>query len=149
VTGGSIALPATPARVRMVELVTAAVERGRARGLVAKTVYLNAIDAMACGLTFNPAGIGGDPPRVLGLEVRRCKGKSKVVARGGFDLSIPAIVPNAATMTHWWRLRATLPDRHGQPLRIVTIGKLNSIEIEFWDGEHHIANRYAVRKIAA
>jgi len=52
-------------------------------------------------------------------------------------------------MTHYWRLRATLPERHGQPCRILAFGKLNSIQIEFADGVRHIVNRYAVRRLAA
>ena len=144
-TGGTIALPPTPARVRMVELVTAAIARGKSRGLTASSVYLSAVDAMACALSIG----AGDPPRVLGLPVRLTKGKSRVYAKGGIALTIPAIVPLGATMTHWWRLRATLPERHGQPLKILTVGKMNSIGIEFWDGERHVVNRYAVRKIAA
>jgi hypothetical protein len=51
-------------------------------------------------------------------------------------------------MTHYWRLRATLPERHGMPCRIVATGRLNSICIEFEDGVRHIVNRYAVRRLA-
>jgi len=52
-----------------------------------------------------------------------------------------------AAMTHFWRLRATLPERHGQPCRILAVGKLNSIQIEFADGVRHVVNRYAVRRL--
>lgn len=51
-------------------------------------------------------------------------------------------------MTHYWRLRATLPERHGHRCRIRRVGKMNSIWITFEDGESHIVNRYAVRRLA-
>lgn len=49
--------------------------------------------------------------------------------------------------THYWRIRATLPERFGQPCRIVAVGKMNSICIEFTDGVRHIVNRYSVRRL--
>jgi len=52
-------------------------------------------------------------------------------------------------MTHYWRLRATLPDRHGHPCRILATGRMNAICIEFEDGVRHIVNRYAVRRLPA
>jgi hypothetical protein len=48
-------------------------------------------------------------------------------------------------MTHYWRVRATLPDRFGQPCRVLARGRMNSICIEFADGVRHIVSRYAVR----
>jgi len=48
---------------------------------------------------------------------------------------------------HTWYWRKNLPERKGQRCRIVARGKMNSIEIEFEDGVHHIVSRYAVRKI--
>lgn len=50
------------------------------------------------------------------------------------------------TLTHYWRLRTRLGDRHGQHCRILARGKLNSLEIEFADGSRHIVSRFAVRK---
>jgi hypothetical protein len=52
-------------------------------------------------------------------------------------------------MTHFWRVRATLPDRFGQPCRVVARGRMNSIQVEFADGVNHIVSRYAVRKLTA
>jgi len=47
---------------------------------------------------------------------------------------------------YYWRLRKTLPERNGQPCRVLAYGRLNSILIEFEDGTKHVVNRYAVRK---
>lgn len=52
-------------------------------------------------------------------------------------------------MTHFWRLRATLPERRGEPCRIVAVGRMNTIQIAFADGVNHIVSRYAVRRLAA
>ncbi|HQS70525.1 hypothetical protein [Novosphingobium sp.] len=52
-----------------------------------------------------------------------------------------------APMTHYWRLRATLPERHGHPCRLIAVGKMNTIQIEFADGTRHIVSRYAVRRL--
>lgn len=51
-------------------------------------------------------------------------------------------------MTHYWRLRERLPERHGQPCRLRATGKMNSIWITFEDGTSHIVSRYAVRRLA-
>lgn len=51
-----------------------------------------------------------------------------------------------APMTHYWRIRATSPERFGQPCRVVTRGRMNSIQIEFADGVNHIVSRHAVRR---
>lgn len=51
-------------------------------------------------------------------------------------------------MTHFWRIRATLPERFGQRCRILATGKMNNILIEFVDGTKHVVNRYAVRRLA-
>lgn len=145
---GAMTLAATPARVRLVALVTAAVDRGRAQGLTAASVYLSALDARACQIDVRAANAPGDPPRVLGLPVRQTTGKSRVYAAGGRALTIPPVVPPGA-WTHYWRIRATLPERFGQPCRIVATGKMNSIEVEFPDGDRHIVSRYAVRRLPA
>lgn len=47
---------------------------------------------------------------------------------------------------HVWFWRKNLPERKGQRCRIVARGKMNSIEIKFEDGVHHIVSRYAVRR---
>lgn len=49
-------------------------------------------------------------------------------------------------MTHYWRIRKTLPGRYGQPCRLIACGKLNSVLIEFEDGVRHVANRYSIRR---
>ena len=48
-----------------------------------------------------------------------------------------------------WRWRTTLPDRHGQRLRIVARGTMNSALVEFDDGTRHIVSRFAFRKAVA
>lgn len=49
-------------------------------------------------------------------------------------------------MTHYWRVRTTLPDRFGQPCRVLARGRMNSAQIEFEDGTRHIVSRWAVRR---
>ena len=60
----------------------------------------------------------------------------------------PAAAPRAAgaAFDRVWRWKALRADRHGQPCRINAVGKLNSAEIEFPDGECIITSRYAVRR---
>lgn len=50
-------------------------------------------------------------------------------------------------MTHYWRVRATLPERFGQPCSVVARGRMNSIQVRFADGVNHIVSRYAVRRL--
>jgi hypothetical protein len=47
-----------------------------------------------------------------------------------------------------WHWRARLPERHGQRLRVVARGRLNSCLIEFEDGARFITSRNALRKAA-
>jgi hypothetical protein len=49
-------------------------------------------------------------------------------------------------LTHTWRWRCRLPDRHGQPCRVLARGKLNSILVEFADGFRVVTSRYAVQR---
>ena len=49
-------------------------------------------------------------------------------------------------MTHHWRIRKWLPERFGQPCRIVARGALNTIMVEFADGCRAVTSRYFVRK---
>ena len=51
-----------------------------------------------------------------------------------------------APMTHVWRWKKYLPERHGQPCRVVVTGALNSALVEFWDGFQVVTSRYAVRR---
>jgi len=50
-------------------------------------------------------------------------------------------------MTHIWHWRACLPERKGQPCRVVATGQLNSVLVEFQDGHRVITSRYAVRRL--
>lgn len=52
-------------------------------------------------------------------------------------------------MTHYWRVRATLHERFGEPCRVTARGRMNSCQIEFADGTCHIVSRWAVRKLSA
>lgn len=52
-------------------------------------------------------------------------------------------------MTHYWRIRKTLPERFGEPCRLIACGRMNSVQIEFGDGTRHIACRYSIRRLAA
>lgn len=63
--------------------------------------------------------------------------------------SIPAAaIPGSDDGTDFplvWFWRARLPERKGQPCRVVARGALNSIKVEFPDGYVVITSRYAVR----
>lgn len=50
------------------------------------------------------------------------------------------------TMTHTWRLRCRLGDRHGQDCTVLAVGRMNSALVEFADGYRVITSRYAVRR---
>jgi hypothetical protein len=50
------------------------------------------------------------------------------------------------TLTHVWRIRTNLAERHGDACRILARGKMNSILVEFADGTRHIVSRHAVRR---
>lgn len=50
-------------------------------------------------------------------------------------------------MTHWWRVKKTRPDRYASPCRVIAYGSLNSVLVEFADGERVVASRWAVRKL--
>jgi hypothetical protein len=47
---------------------------------------------------------------------------------------------------YWWRVRARLPHRYGQPCRITARGALNSIRVEFPDGQEIITSGNYVRR---
>ena len=47
-----------------------------------------------------------------------------------------------------WHWRTHLPERKGQPCRIVGAGSMNSVLVEFEDGVRVLASRYAVRRKA-
>lgn len=49
-------------------------------------------------------------------------------------------------MTHYWRVRAKLPERFNQPCRVLARGRMNSILVEFADGFRVLTSRNFVRK---
>jgi hypothetical protein len=53
----------------------------------------------------------------------------------------------AVSMTHRWYWRKWLGERHGQPCRVVAVGKMNSALVEFADGFRVLTVRYAVRRV--
>ena len=50
-------------------------------------------------------------------------------------------------MTHYWRIRKWLPERHGQRCKILSVGAKNQVLIEFEDGTQVVTIRYFVRKL--
>jgi hypothetical protein len=52
-------------------------------------------------------------------------------------------------MTHIWRrqIRKWLPERFGQPCRIIATGAMNSVMVEFDDGVRYVTVRYFIRRI--
>jgi hypothetical protein len=55
-------------------------------------------------------------------------------------------MPDGPTLDHVWFWRVRLPDRKGQPCRVVARGGKNSVLVEFADGRRVVTSRYAVRK---
>jgi hypothetical protein len=47
---------------------------------------------------------------------------------------------------HVWFWRAKLPERKGQPCRVLVRGRMNTISVEFEDGYRVTTSRYAVRR---
>jgi hypothetical protein len=47
---------------------------------------------------------------------------------------------------HVWYWRARLPDRKGQPCRVLARGTMNSVLVEFEDGFQVVTSRWAVRR---
>jgi hypothetical protein len=45
-----------------------------------------------------------------------------------------------------WFWKTRLPERKGQPCRVLARGKMNSILVEFEDGVKVVTSRFAVRK---
>jgi hypothetical protein len=48
--------------------------------------------------------------------------------------------------THVWFWKSRLPERKGQPCKVIARGRMNSILVEFEDGFIVVTSRYAVRK---
>lgn len=49
-------------------------------------------------------------------------------------------------MTHVYRWKKYRPEWFGRPCRILARGAMNSVLIEFGDGERAVVSRFAVRK---
>lgn len=49
-------------------------------------------------------------------------------------------------MTHVYRWRKYRPEWYGRACRVIARGRMNSVLIEFADGERAVVSRYAVRK---
>jgi hypothetical protein len=49
-------------------------------------------------------------------------------------------------LTYYWRVRRRLPERFGEPCRIVTRGTMNNVLVEFADGFRVVTSRWFVRK---
>ena len=47
---------------------------------------------------------------------------------------------------YYWFWRTRLPDRKGQPCRVLVRGKMNSALVEFPDGYRVVTSRFAVRR---
>lgn len=67
-------------------------------------------------------------------------------------MAVFSIFPNIlheSPFDHIWFWRSRLPERKGQPCRILAREKMNSIKVQFVDGYTVITSRYAVRKVKA
>jgi hypothetical protein len=53
-----------------------------------------------------------------------------------------------ANCTHCWRVRTRLPERFGQPCRVLVTGRMNSVLVEFVDGFRVVTSRHYVRRVA-
>jgi hypothetical protein len=66
----------------------------------------------------------------------------------------PAVAQSEASeppLTHYWRIRKTLPERIGEACRIIARGRgpgPRNIAVEFRDGFRVVAHRYAVRQLS-
>ena len=50
-------------------------------------------------------------------------------------------------MTHTWYWRKRLPERKGEPCRLLATGRMNSVLIGFADGTLVVASRWAIRRL--
>lgn len=60
-------------------------------------------------------------------------------------VTCPACLEHRPVMTHIWFWRSRLPERKGQPCRVLVRGRMNSILVEFEDGYKVVTSRFAVR----
>jgi hypothetical protein len=51
-------------------------------------------------------------------------------------------------MPYIWRVRSRLPERFGQPCRVIVRGRMNSALVEFEDGYRVVTSRNYIRKAA-
>lgn len=70
--------------------------------------------------------------------------------RTAYPITATRTRAGAAQMTHRyvWRNNAKRATMYNRPCRIVARGTMNSIMIEFEDGQREIVSRYAVRRLA-
>ena len=54
----------------------------------------------------------------------------------------------AGELDHVWFWRSRLPDRKGEPCRVLVRGALNSVLVEFGDGTRVVTSRWAVRRFS-
>ena len=64
---------------------------------------------------------------------------------GAVHLEKPGHRPNTM-FDHIWFWKSRLPERKGQPCRVLVRGRMNSILVEFADGYKVVTSRFAVRK---
>jgi hypothetical protein len=50
-------------------------------------------------------------------------------------------------MTHVWHWRSRLPERKGQPCRVLARGAMNTVLVEFADGRRVFTSRFAVKRV--
>lgn len=50
-------------------------------------------------------------------------------------------------VTHYWRVRSRLPERFGEPCRVLARGRRNTILVEFADGALVLTSRNYVRRL--
>jgi hypothetical protein len=50
-------------------------------------------------------------------------------------------------VTHWWRLKKWLPERYGEPCRVLARGRNGNTLVEFADGFRVVGTRWCVRRL--
>lgn len=64
---------------------------------------------------------------------------------------VPIVPPDLSVrlpMTHYWRVHTRLPERFGQPCRVLARGRRNTILVEFGDGWRVTTSRNYVRRLS-
>jgi hypothetical protein len=62
-------------------------------------------------------------------------------------LAVLRILRQEAGSMMYWRVRVRLPERFGQPCKVLAFGKMNSALVEFEDGYKVITSRWYVSSI--